>query len=134
MQGSITQNGSPVIIKNKRKFGFLGFFFALIPLCGFIVFSLFPIGFSIYLSLTDLTSSAALTRGDAVINFVGITNYLNVFNDMRFWHSIAIAFYAMLGQFMSLSIALAMSALLSSKVKGWNLFSVLYFIPYIHKL
>ncbi len=131
MQGSVTQNGTPIKIKNKKKFGFLGFFFAALPLFGFIVFSLFPIGYSIYLSLTDLTSSASLTRDDVVINFIGITNYLNVFNDMRFWHSIAVAFYAMLGQFMSLSIALAMSALLSTKVKGWNLFSVLYFIPYI---
>lgn len=131
MQGSqVVQNGS-VVVKNKKKFGIVGFIFAFIPLCGFIVFSLFPIGYSVFLSFTDLTASSDLTKGGVEIAFVGFQNYINVFNDMRFWHSVTIAFYATLGQFMSLAIALAMSALLSSKVKGWNLFSVLYFIPYI---
>ena len=131
MQGSTIQEGT-ICYKNRRKFGIQGFLFAIIPLCGFIFFCLFPIAYSIFLSFTDLSSSTQLIGNvDVVINFVGFENYLNVFNDMRFWHSVAVAFYVTLGQFMSLTVALSMSALLSSKVKGWNLFSVLYFIPYI---
>ena len=131
MQGSTIQEGT-ICYKNRRKFGIQGFLFAIIPLCGFIFFCLFPIGYSIFLSFTDLSSSTQLIGNvDVVINFIGFENYINVFNNMRFWHSVAVAFYVTLGQFMSLTVALCMSALLSSKVKGWNLFSVLYFIPYI---
>ena len=131
MQGTVVSNNGIPMNKQKKKFGWQGFLFAIIPLIGFIIFSLFPIAYSVYLSLTDITSSALIGNPDAVIKFVGFKNYIDVFNDMRFWHSVLIAYYTTLGQFMSLSIALAMSALLSSKIKGWNLFSVLYFIPYI---
>ena len=131
MQGSTVQEGT-ICYKKRRKFGLQGFLFAIIPLCGFIFFCLFPIAYSIYFSITDLPSANYLIgNNDVVINFVGFKNYISVFNNMKFWHSVAVAFYVTLGQFMSLSVALIMSALLSSKVKGWNLFSVLYFIPYI---
>lgn len=127
MQDSFVLKDGTVIPRKKRGFGWQGFLFCAFPFIGFFVFSLFPICYSLAVSFTDM---GAYNSVDPWV-FKGIENYARVFRDMRFWHSIGVAFYCTLGQFMSLSIALAMSSLLSTKVKGWNLFSALYFIPYI---
>ncbi len=127
MQDSFVLKDGTVIPRRKRGFGWQGFLFCIIPFISFFAFSLFPIGYSLVVSFTDM----GLYNSIEPWNFMGLKNYAEVFRDMFFWHTIGLGFYATLGQFMSLSIALAMSTLLSTKVKGWNLFSALYFIPYI---
>ena len=127
MQDSFVLKDGTVIPRRKRGFGWQGFIFCIIPFISFFAFSLFPIGYSLVVSFTDM----GLYNSIEPWNFMGLRNYAEVFRDMFFWHTIGLGFYCTLGQFLSLSVALAMSTLLSTKVKGWNLFSALYFIPYI---
>jgi multiple sugar transport system permease protein len=127
MQDSFVLKDGTVIPKKKGKVGWAGLIFSIIPLIGFVLFSLVPICVSIFLSFTDVSTFQEIESA----TFVGLRNFFEVLRDGKFWHSVGVAFYATLGQFVSLSIALMISLLLGTKVKGWNVFSVLYFIPYI---
>ena len=130
MSKSITLKDGTVIKQKKAGYNWLGLIIVLIPLIAFIVFSIVPIAVSVYSSFTTMQN---YSNKFEVVNWAKpfYINYFNVFQDVRFWHSIGLAFYVTLGQFTSLTIALVMSVLLSSKVKGWNVFSAIYFIPYI---
>ena len=127
MQDSFVLKDGTVIPKKKGKVGWTGLIFSVFPLIGFVLFSLVPICVSIFLSFTDVSTFQEIDNA----TFVGLRNFYEVLRDGKFWHSVGIAFYATIGQFVSLSIALMISLLLGTKVKGWNVFSVLYFIPYI---
>ncbi len=130
MSKSITLKDGTVIPKMKSKPSWFGFIVVLIPLIAFIVFSISPIVVSVYSSFTNMQDYSNASQVVTMAKPFYI-NYFNVFQDVRFWHSIGLAFYVTVGQFTSLTIALLMSVLLSTKVKGWNVFSVIYFIPYI---
>lgn len=130
MSKSITLKDGTIIKQKKAGYNWPGLIIVLIPLIAFIVFSIVPIAVSVYSSFTTMQN---YSNKFEVVKWAKpfYINYFNVFQDVRFWHSIGLAFYVTLGQFTSLTIALVMSVLLSSKVKGWNVFSAIYFIPYI---
>jgi cellobiose transport system permease protein len=92
----------------------------------FGVFSLFPILFTLYISLTDW-------NGTGVMNFIGLNNYIEVMKDSLFYKAFGntLIFMVMIIP-AQIILALFISVLLSSKkvpfVGGFRLFN---FLPYL---
>ena len=100
--------------------------FVLLPLIGFLLFSAVPIGI---VFVTMFCSMEGFDLGSLEWN--GFANFVEVFTDRRFGKSLAISAYVTVGQLISLLLALATSAVLSQKLRGSKLLTVIFFIPYI---
>lgn len=91
---------------------------------GFIIFTLFPLVYSLYLSFTDYSLFGSP-------QWVGIKNYVYLFTkDVEFWPSVRITLlYAIItlpiGVFGSLLVAM----LLNRKIKGIGVFRTIYYLP-----
>ncbi len=92
----------------------------------FIVFGLYPVLFSVYLSFTDW-------KGVGPIKFTGLKNYALLFRDKVFWQSVenGVILFFLYVPIMTL-LALVLAVILNSKrVRGYKLFRTLIFMPYI---
>lgn len=89
-------------------------------LVGILIF--IPLGLSAYYGLMDW-------NGIGDMEFIGMENYINAVQDMKFWdsafHSFLLAFFSTL----SLIVYLAISMILASKIKGADLLRKIYLIP-----
>lgn len=90
---------------------------------GFLGFTIIPMAFSLYYSLTDYN----------MINeesFVGIANYARLFNDTRFHNSIIVTLlYVGLSVPVKLTFALFVAYLLTRNVKGETVYRSLFYVP-----
>lgn len=92
----------------------------------FIVFGLYPLLSSIYLSFTEW-------KGLGPIKFVGLANYSLLLKDHVFWQSmkngvILFFMYVPLMTFLALVLAVILN---SKRVRGFQVFRTLIFMPYI---
>jgi lactose/L-arabinose transport system permease protein len=92
----------------------------------FIVFGLYPVAFSIYLSFTKW-------KGLGPMEFVGLENYTLLFQDKVFWQSmlngvILFFMYVPIMTFLALMLAVVLN---SKRVRGFQFFRTLIFMPYI---
>lgn len=108
--------------KSKKK---IIFTFLFPSLLGLVVFKVGTMLYSLYISFTEWNLFGAP-------EFVGLKNYMNIFQDPRFYESLKntllfIAGYLPIVLVLSMGIAL----LLNSKVKNANIFRGLFFLPVI---
>lgn len=92
----------------------------------FLVFGIYPILFSFYLSFTEW-------KGLGPIKFVGLRNFELLFRDKVFWQSMTngVILFFMYVPIMTF-LALVLAVILNSKrVRGFRFFRTLLFIPYI---
>jgi ABC-type sugar transport system permease subunit len=92
----------------------------------FLIFGLYPTLFSFYLSFTEW-------KGLGPINFIGLKNYLALFKDKVFIRSMENGFllffmYVPLMTFLALVLAVILN---SKRVRGFQFFRTIIFIPYI---
>jgi multiple sugar transport system permease protein len=65
-------------------------------------------------------------------SFVGMDNFVRLFQDETFWHSLLnVAYFAVVVVPLQSGIALGMALLINVKVKGVNFFRTLYFLPVV---
>lgn len=65
-------------------------------------------------------------------NFVGISNYLNLFRDDRVWNAYGFSFlFAIAATIFTNGISLAIAMGLNAKIKARNFFRGVYFVPYV---
>jgi len=109
------------IYKARWPYLFISPFYIL-----FLIFGVYPILFSLYLSFTEW-------KGLGPIKFVGLRNFELLLKDKVFWQSVtngAILFFLYV-PIMTL-MALVLAVILNSKrVRGFRFFRTLLFIPYI---
>jgi len=109
-------------IKSNNLSGYL----SISPwLIGFILMIVGPMIASLYLSFTDynLLSSP---------NWVGLDNYISLFNDGRFLKSLEVTFkFVFISVPAKLIFALAIAMLFNTGRKGSSMFSTVYYIPSI---
>ncbi len=116
----------------KRKAGRLelertkwGYFFIAPGIIGFLVFSLGPMLYSLFLSTMEWD----------IINpmkFVGIENYLNLLQDDLTWKSLRVTFwYTILSVPLIVIVDFLIAMLLNTKVKGISVFRTIFYIPSI---
>lgn len=92
----------------------------------FLIFGVYPILFSFYLSFTEW-------KGLGPIKFVGLRNFELLFKDKLFWQSMTngVILFFMYVPIMTF-LALVLAVILNSKrVRGFRFFRTLLFIPYI---
>lgn len=92
----------------------------------FLIFGVYPILFSLYLSFTEW-------KGLGPIKFVGLRNFELLLKDKVFWQSmtngvILFFMYVPIMTFMALVLAVILN---SKRVRGFRFFRTLLFIPYI---
>ncbi|WP_089752047.1 carbohydrate ABC transporter permease [Halobacillus alkaliphilus] len=106
------------VMSNKWMIAF--YVLPALILVGILIF--IPLGLSAYYGLMDW-------NGIGEMEFIGMENYINAVQDMKFWdsafHSFLLAFFSTL----SLIVYLAISMILASKIKGADLLRKIYLIP-----
>lgn len=113
-------------LNNKR---IVGYFFIMPWILGFLVFTLIPIGYSIYLSL----NSVVITATGIEATPVGFENFVRVVTeDMEFIRMTWTFFIETVISVPLITVlALIMSILLNQKVKGRGVFRTIFFLPVI---
>ncbi|MDM9624627.1 sugar ABC transporter permease [Rhizobium sp. S152] len=103
--------------------------FILMPsLALLLAFVIYPAVYSVYLSFTNeaLTGAAALRP-----RFVGLRNYMRLFNDAKFWNALLVTFFfvigsAVIGQFV---LGLVSAMALRRRIHFGRIFSSLILLP-----
>lgn len=107
--------------KKKQAFGL-----ALVSpwIVGFLIFTLYPLFESLYLSFTEST----IFGGN---KWAGAGNYIKLFtSDIEFWPSVRITLlYAALSLPIGVIGALLVAMLLNNKIKGIGAYRTIYFLP-----
>ena len=109
--------------KRERRDQFLGLSFISPWLFGMLVFTLYPILASFYFSFCDYRVLSAP-------KWVGMRNYVELFQDKEYFHqSLINTAYMFIELPMALALSLAIALLLNMKLRGMAFFRTLYYIP-----
>lgn len=101
--------------------------FVAIPILGFLIFTLYPILFAAYASMTRWNGLGQMT-------FTGLENYTRLVKDPYFLQSLGNTFFYMIGIPIGLALALALALALNRKILGQTAFRTIYYIPVISSL
>lgn len=104
-----------------------GLAFVALPVIGFLVFALFPLGFSVYASLTSW-------NGLGEMHFIGLENYRAMVDDPYFRKSLWNTFFMMIGIPIGLLISLLLALALTRRMRGLAFFRTVYYVPVISSL
>ncbi|WP_246427609.1 carbohydrate ABC transporter permease [Paenibacillus phyllosphaerae] len=123
--------GKKVKHANARKEALVGWLFLAPELIGIVVLYVFPVVFSLYLSLSDWN----LVGGLQSIKFVGLDNYVEMFHDEKVIHALKNNFvYTLLTVPVGMALSLILAVLIHTKVYGQDYFKVAFFVPYISSI
>lgn len=101
----------------------VGYVFAAPFILGFLAFTLIPMGMSLYYSFTNFN-----LRHDPV--WIGLENYVRLFNDARFINSILVTLrFVFVSVPLRLAFGLLVAYLLTRKAKGVSFYRALYYLP-----
>ena len=93
---------------------------------GFCLFTIIPIGMSLYFSVCDFSN----TSPNQPPVFTGMENYRLLMNDTVFWISVRrTAYYAVLALPLGLVVALCIAMLLNVKIRGLSIYRTIIFLP-----
>ncbi|MGM0792518.1 carbohydrate ABC transporter permease [Bacillus infantis] len=91
----------------------------------YLVFAILPILQSFYYSLMEW-------NGFSAMKFVGLDNFVQLFQDSLFWNSVKNNIYVVLASvFGQVPIALFIALLLNRKIKGLKIFRTIGFLPVV---
>jgi multiple sugar transport system permease protein len=120
----------PVTIRRPRRQRSLAaqrtrlFYWLIAPwMFGFLAFTLGPMVYSAYISLTQYN----------LLNppvFVGLANFHKMLDDPLFWQSLKVTtIYALVSVPLSLAFGLFLAVLLNQKVRGLSIFRTVFYLP-----
>ena len=113
------------LTRNERKALRNGLLFTSPWLIGFLAFRVYPFFASLYYSFTFYP---ILDRP----KWIGLDNYLNLFDDPRFLTSLYNTSYYALGAVpLATVVGIGLAMLLNTKVRGLSFFRTIYFLPSI---
>ncbi|WNS46755.1 sugar ABC transporter permease [Paenibacillus sp. MMS20-IR301] len=110
-----------------RKEKIYGFLFILPPLLGLLIFTLYPMIYSIYGSFTDWD-------GLGQMNLIGLSNFTDLLTDELFHKALFNTLFMMLGIPIGITLALLLALGLNRGVPGTTAFRVIYYVPVISSL
>ena len=115
-------------MKLNKKTRFFPYAMLLPTLVIFAVFMIYPILYSFYLSFTEFTGGT--------YNFVGLRNYIELFNDPVFYKALFNTFFYLIIQVpIMISLALLLAVLVEQKfIRGKGFFRMATFLPTITSL
>lgn len=113
--------------RSNVKEAISGYLFVLPNLIGFLIFTLFGISFTLFMSFTDWN----LVKDFNTLKFVGFDNYINLFKDEWFLSSISNNLWFLCMIPFQIFFALIVANLLNSKVLGRAPVRTMFFLPYV---
>lgn len=112
----------PLTKKEKRDLR-RGLTFISPWILGFSLFTIYPVGASLYYSFTDFSVLVPPV-------YIGAINYSDLLQDKIFWKTISNTFYyAMMALPLALIVSLSIAILLNQQIKFRGLFRTIYFLP-----
>lgn len=116
-------------LKNKTRNMLLGYAFILPWFIGLLVFTAWPVIYSMYLSLCKV----AVTTGGIDAQFMGFVNYVEAFRGDVNWSGLLVeqTLYVLMCTPLIIVFSVIMALLLNQKVRGRLFFRALYFFPVI---
>lgn len=113
--------------KEKRKLKIVFWLFLAPAAIAFLMVQIIPFSIGLYYSFTNWSATA-----QASIDWVGLTNYRAVFKDVQFLYSTIITSVYTLMNIISVNIiAFSLALLVTSKIKGKNIYRSGFFVPNI---
>lgn len=92
----------------------------------FLIFIVFPIAYSIWLSFLNWDGMSPDAR------YIGLRNYEKLLSTPRFWNSLAVTGYYVAGLVpLRMAAALFLALLLNQKIRGLTFYRTLYFMPVV---
>lgn len=112
--------------KRVKNYQWVGYFYILPWIIGFLLFQIGPLFISLFYSFTDYS-----IIGET--NFVGFKNYMTAFtSDVNFIKSLrATLIYVFSAVPLKLSLALIMALILNTRLRGIHFFRTTYYLPSI---
>jgi multiple sugar transport system permease protein len=101
--------------------------FLAAPVLGFLVFTLYPLGYALYASLTQW-------NGLTAPRFTGLDNYTRLLNDPYFLQTLGNTAFYLIGIPIGLVLALLLAIALNRKIPGQTAFRTIYYVPVISSL
>ena len=98
--------------------------FVLPNLLGFLVFTTWPILFSLAMAFSNWN-----LQRSTPFQWIGFENFVVLFGDANFWLYFVNTVYFLLGMPVAIAGSLALAVLLSQKIKGVVVFRTLYYLP-----
>ncbi|KAI7249801.1 hypothetical protein KC345_g11715, partial [Hortaea werneckii] len=112
----------------KRREQLAGWIFIAPEVIGMLVIAVFPLLFSLFLSLTEWN----LVGGLSAIHFVGLDNFVELFRDNRFLQALKNNVLFTVGTVpVTMLLGVVLSALIHKKLYAKTFFKVAFFVPYI---
>lgn len=99
------------------------YIFVLLPVLGFLIFTITPLGYSFYWSLTDFNP----IRID--LNYVGFKNYIDLMLDPLFLKAIINTIFLLLSIFVGMVIGLLLAEALKKPTRRNKWFRIVYYLP-----
>lgn len=114
-------------IKTNKHDNILGWLMISPTVLGLLIFSLFPIIFSMAMSFTDWN----LQKGIQKANFVGFKNYIDLFSDIYMKAALKNTFAIALVIPLTIFIAAILASVMNKGIWGKGITRLMYFLPYI---
>ena len=117
-------------MNTKRMSNALDGYSMLLPtIVGVLVFFAFPLGYSLYLSVTN---AKLLARVDDPTHFIGLVNYAKAIQNSVFQDALKTTFFfSVMVLIFSIIPALFLAVLINEKIKGQSFFRSIYFVPVV---
>ncbi len=96
---------------------------------GFCLFSAFPIVFAFVASLSNWTGTNSVFA-----NFCGLSNYIELFTDSRFWMTVGTTIIYMIGIPVGMILGLLIATAMNRKIPGVKVLRTMYYVPVISSL
>lgn len=101
----------------------------------FLVFVAYPVLYSLWISLHQVTIYSDFYDLFGTMQFVGLGNYLRICTDPVFWWSVLLTFfYAALTIFPGIALSLALAMLLNRQARGLGLMRGGFYLPNVFDL
>lgn len=110
-------------LKYRTEESLIGFFFILMPLIGFMIFTAISMGASIYYSFTNFNPVSGTE------DFVWFRNYERVFTDSGFWDCCLNTILLMISIPIGMFIGLLLASYLKQISKGSKALRLIYYLP-----
>jgi multiple sugar transport system permease protein len=105
----------------------VAFAFVAVPILGFLLFTLYPLLYSVYASFTSW-------NGLAAPKFNGIDNFIKMANDPYFLQAMWNTLFMMIGIPIGLALSMALALGLNRKMRGTTFFRTVYYVPVISSI
>ncbi|MEC0231630.1 carbohydrate ABC transporter permease [Paenibacillus alba] len=132
-----TQSGTLSSAKVKRtssmrqiREDLMGYAFVSPMVLGLVIFTLFPIIASFFLSFTDWNFVAGFSK----TKFLGLDNFIKLIHDSVFLLSLKNNLILMIVVPVTLAISVALAVIIDKKIHLKDLLKVVFFIPYISSI